>query len=47
VSAAAARLAIDSAFSPTRIIRDATKRKEANMLRIITMARDFFSFFIP
>jgi hypothetical protein len=47
VSAAANRFPIDRAFTPRRRIRDAAKRKEANMLRIITIASDFFSLLIP
>jgi hypothetical protein len=47
VSAAANRFPIDRAFTPRRRIREVVNRKKANMLRINTIARDFFSFLIP
>jgi hypothetical protein len=46
VSAAANRFPNDSAFNPRKKNRDADKRKEADMLRIITIARELFLFLI-
>ena len=38
---------MDSAFHPRKMISEADKRMEANMLKIIAIARDFLSFVIP